>query len=151
MAHTGRATEKNCAACSLYYFCSCACLPFPHATACFVLAEEFHWLYNELGTLFFSTKNFSPLKSNCEATALHAASEIAPNFNKCSLYWRQCCCLFPSQTTSWALVQAPNWPVFHCLSWLLSFSLSTHSCCFVWYLHFQLTSGYERSPLHLLP
>lgn len=151
MAHTGTAAKRNCPAWSLHYFSRCACLPFPHATVCFVLAGEFHWLNNELGTFFLPTKNFSPLKSNCEATAFHAASEITPNFNKPSLYWRQSCCLFPSLTASWALVQAPDWPVFHCLSWPLSFSLSPHSCCFVGYLRFQLASGYESSPLHLLP
>lgn len=118
MAYTGTATKRNGPACSLHYFSSCACLPFPHATACFVLAREFLWLYDELETdvdskLFsIPTKNFSPLEGNCEATALHAASEIPPNFNKLSLYWRQCYCLFPSQTTSWALIQAPNWPLF---------------------------------------
>lgn len=105
MAYTGTATKRNGPACSLLYFSSFSCLPFSHGTACLVLS----WTRKRCG---FKTFLFSPLESNSEATALHAASEIPPNFNKLSLYWRQCCCLFPSQTTSWALVQAPNWPLF---------------------------------------
>lgn len=87
MTYTGTGAKRKGPADSLhYFFSSCAFLPFPHATARFVLARAFLWLYSKLGTdvdlnLFFSTKNLSPVESDCETTALHAASEIPPNFN----------------------------------------------------------------------
>lgn len=128
-AYTGTAAKRNGPACSLHcFFSSCACLPFPHATACFVLARAFLSLYSKLGTdvdlnLFFfsSPKAFLQLKATVKLQRymLHQKSHqiltIPP------VYWRQCCCLFPSQTTSWIFVPAENCPL--CFPLLISASL----------------------------
>lgn len=129
MVYTGSAAKRNDPACSLhYFFSSCAFLPFPHTTACFVLARAVLWLCSKLGTdvdlnlfFFISPKAFLQLKATVKLQhyMLHQKSHqiltIPP------VYWRQCCCLFPSQMTSWALMPAQNWPF--CFPLLLSNSL----------------------------
>lgn len=102
---------------------------------------------------FFPTIKLFPVESNCETTALYASSEIPPNFNNSSCVLKTV--LLPLSFSNYFLSPPASSklpPLFSIPQpQPLCFSLSTHSCCFVWYFCFQLTSVNESSPLHLLP
>lgn len=147
MAYTATAAKRNGPACSLHCFSSCAFLPFLQATVCFVLARAFLSLYSKMETdvdlnfFFFFTKNLSPTESNHQTIALHAASEIPPDFNN-----PPCVPKTVPQPLSISndflspCVSSKLPPLFSTPHLgLLCFPLSTHGCFFVWYLHFQLT------------